>query len=166
MRSMEAIHDQHIIQAATVIEVHPQHSLVKVSALGKPSGWLPVLQQVNSFKKQFVALRKDEQVVVIAGLFVLRGIYNTGEKEPEGSGEFVDITEYEDGTRIVYDTQKRKLSIDAVGEVYVNAKTVNVLGNQGDVVIDGVSLVHHTHPQNDGNHYGGGVNTNKPSKVS
>ncbi len=160
--AMNEIHEQHLVQIATVIEVHPDHSLVKVSTLGKPSGWLPVLQQANRFKKQFIALRVDEQVMLLASRYVLRGIYHQNEKEPSGSGSHVDITEYEDGTRIEYSTQEQALTINAVGRIQVSAPEVHITGVSGDVVVDGISLVNHTHPQNAGNHFGGGTNTGKP----
>ena len=43
------------------------------------------------------------------------------------------------------------------------AGDVKVIG--GDVIADGVSLKSHTHPQNSGNHFGGGVNTSRPNTL-
>ncbi len=40
--------------------------------------------------------------------------------------------------------------------------TVTVTG--GDVVADGISLKEHVHPQNSGNHFGGGTDTSPPKE--
>lgn len=122
-----------IAQAATVIEVHPKHSLVKVNDLGKPSAWLPVLQQANSFKRNFVSPQIGEQVVVLAGLYVLGAIYNQQCKEP-AHGANTDITEYKDGTKISYDADKKQLSINTPSDISIkttanasfNCKTANI----------------------------------------
>lgn len=158
-----------LIEAGTVVEVDATKSLVKVDLLGVITTWLPMLQQANSFKRQFVSLRIGQQVVVLANRYVIGAIFNVDCKEPNGSNEHIDICVYEDGTRIEYNSKSKQLTINAVGEVSVNAskvnvsaKQINVTGGAGDVVVNGISLINHTHPQNSGNHFGGGANTSKP----
>ena len=155
---------QHIADAlvkfATVTEVHERYALVKVDDLGKTTGWLPVLQQANDVKRCYNPIALGEQVVVLGNRCVLRSVYHS-QKEPIGSGGKVDITEYNDGTRIEYDTDNKVLTVDAVGTVNITASTININGDSGDVIVNGISLVDHTHQQNDGNHHGGGVNTGK-----
>lgn len=46
------------------------------------------------------------------------------------------------------------------GNLIVNGN-INVVG--GDLTVEGISFLNHTHPQNNGNDNGGGVNTSKPS---
>ena len=180
---MNTAHQQHLIEIATVIQVHPRHSLVKVSSMGKPSGWLVVLQQVNTFKKQFTALRTDEQVMVLAGKYVLRGVYNQRAKEPGGSNDHTDITQYEDGTRIEYNSQTHQLTVTCVGNTKLQSPDIELIGSikivgdiehigtldntagintDSDCSASGISLVKHSHPQNSGNHFGGGASTGKP----
>ena len=159
---MKAMLEQNFLQMGAVLAVHANQSLVKVRLLGRPSGWLPVLQQANTFKRQFTALRVGEQVMVLAETYVLRGLYYQKQREPAGSGSHVDIIEYEDGTRIKYDSRAKILTINATGRVELRAEQVDVTGAAGDVTVNGISLVNHTHPQQSGNHYGGGVNTGKP----
>lgn len=115
------------VQAATVVEVHPKHSLVKVDELGKASAWLPVLQLANKFKRHFVSPQKGEQVVVLAGLYVLGSIYNQDCKEP-AHGENTDITEYKDGTKIIYDADKKQLSIDTPATISIKTTANATLG--------------------------------------
>ena len=159
MPAMKQPGTQQLIQAGTVTAVHADHTQVRVRLLGKTSGWLPVLQQANAFKRRFIALRKGEQVLVLGAMFVLRGLYHQQLPAPAGAGSHVDISEYEDGTRLEYDSRAKKLTITATGEVQLTARRVTVTGAAGDVTVNGISLVNHTHPQNSGNHHGGGVST-------
>ena len=46
--------------------------------------------------------------------------------------------------------------------VNVMEGTVTVTG--GDVIADGISLKEHVHPQNSGNHFGGGTDTSPPKE--
>lgn len=116
-----------LIEAGTVVEVDTTKSLVKVDLLGVITDWLPLLAQANSFKKQFVSVRTGQQVVVLANRYVVGSIFNVDCKEPDGSNEHIDISLYEDGTRIEYDTQAKTLLVDCVGEVNVkSATTLNI----------------------------------------
>ena len=49
-------------------------------------------------------------------------------------------------------------------DLNINAETGTITIGSGDVIASSVSLVNHTHPQNSGNHFGGGTNTSKPNK--
>lgn len=144
-----------------IIEIETGKSLARVDVLGRITPHLPVLQVANTFKRHWTPLCIDEQVVVIEDSFILRGLFNVNCKEPEGANDTTDIIEYEDGTRIEYDTSAKTMTINAVGTINVNAKIINVVGGAGDMVVSGISLVNHTHGQNNGSHYGGGVNTSK-----
>ena len=167
MRAMTERDNQTLIYTGTITEVKAEGdtSLAIVNVLGRKTDWLPVLQQANSFKKHYTPIRVGEQVSVFINRFVIRGIFNLDCKEPDGANSYTEITEYEDGTRIEYNTQEKVLTVNAVDTINVFAKTANVYADTGDVLIDGVSLVNHTHPQNAGNHFGGSANTSKPNKT-
>ncbi|MBL4774485.1 MAG: phage baseplate assembly protein V [Mariprofundus sp.] len=126
---------RNLIQAGTVVEADANKALVKVDVFGAVSAWLPVLMQANSFKKHWVGLRVGAQVVVLANRYVLGCIYNQGCAEPNGASDNTDITEYEDGTRITYDSQAKKLIINCVGDVeIVTAGNVHLGGLGGQPV--------------------------------
>jgi len=129
-KQRKTMQEDELVQAGTVIEAHATKSLVRVNVLGRETDWLPMLQAVNSYKRQFVPVRVDEQVVVLANRYVIGSIFNIECKEPAGVSDKVEVTEYEDGTRFVYDTATKKLEIDAAGDIEItitgNAKlTIN-----------------------------------------
>ncbi|MBW5289454.1 hypothetical protein [Abyssogena phaseoliformis symbiont] len=130
---------------------------------GRLTPFLPVLQIANSFKKHWTPLRAGEQVLVLDEAFVIRGIFCHDLSEPSGASADIDITEHEDGTCIEYSVASKTMTINAVNTVNVNVTIINVSGLGDDVVVNGISLVNHTHPKNSGNHFGGNANTSKPN---
>ncbi len=154
-----------MIDCGTVIESKSDQgqSVVKVNILGLESNWLPVLQEANSFKRKASPVRVGTQVVVLNNRYVIGAIFNNGCPEPSGASDSVEVTEYEDGTRISYDTKKKNLVIDAVGElnakfkgnanitapkVVVTADEVEIAGTDGGVVrqCDLCSFTGNPHP--------------------
>jgi len=75
------------------------------------------------------------------------------------SGSFIEF--HPDGSVVI---KTANVYIDAGANANLRADAINVIGGTGDVVVDGVSLVNHTHPQNAGNHFGGGTDTSSPNK--
>ena len=114
------------IHIGTVVGVKRDKPVVQVDILGRLTDWLPVLSQANSFKKQFTPLRRGEQVVVLANRVVIGSIYNFDCAEPTGADEKIDITEYEDGTRFEYDSDKKRLTIKAVGKIHIICKEASL----------------------------------------
>lgn len=114
-------------------------SVVKVNILGRITEWLPFMQEATRFKRKSKPIPKGTQVVVLANRYVIGAIFNTGCTEPEGANEHCEVTEYEDGTRITYDTNEKKLHVDAVGEVVVNCKTATVKADV-DVKVNGSTI--------------------------
>ncbi len=129
-----------LIHIGTVVDVDASQSLVKVDCLGRETDWLPLLQQANSFKRQFVSVRTGQQVVVLANRVVLGSIFNADCSEPEGANEHIDIVEYEDGTRFEYDTELKKLTIYAVGDLHVTCKNAVVTADSVDVQSTDIKL--------------------------
>ena len=65
-----------------------------------------------------------------------------------------------EGETLVYGGDSTIL-LKASGDIEIHpAGDVKVIG--GDVIADGISLKNHTHRQNDGNHFGGGGETDPP----
>lgn len=89
------------------------------------TNFLPVVSFANSFAKIWFPIRVNEQVIVFSPFgnadsgFIIRSIFNKSCKEPSGSNEHTSIIEFEDGTRLSYDTQSSDLKIDAVKSINV-----------------------------------------------
>ncbi len=96
------------------------------------STFLPVLSLANSFGKVWFPIRVKEQVLVISPFgnansgFIIRSIFNRKCKEPNGSNEHTAIVEFEDGTRISYDSKASDLKVDAVKSINLFCVDVNV----------------------------------------
>lgn len=117
------------------------------------SKFLPVVSLANSFGKVYFPLRVNEQVLVISPFgnansgFIIRSIFNKSCKEPNGANEHTAIVEFEDGTRISYDSKASDLKVDAVKSINIICKTATVTANsttitsttthEGDVTING-----------------------------
>lgn len=115
-----------LIDIGVVVGVKPKQALVRVDLLGHITDWLPVMQQANSFKRRFTSLREGQQVVVLNNRVVIGSIYNRDCPEPDGSNEHVDVVEYEDGTRIVYDTKAKILTVNNVGDIQVTCVNASI----------------------------------------
>lgn len=118
---------KNLISVGTVTEVDASKSLAKVDILGRETDFLPVVQRANSFKREFIPVRVGEQVVVLCpdgdsdfGT-ILGSIFNQGCKEPSGSGQTIEITEYEDGTKVSYDVSAKELKIEATNKITIIA---------------------------------------------
>lgn len=119
---------QEIAQAGTVIDVKPNHSLVRVNVLGRETNWLPVLQVANAFKRGAIPLRVGQQVVVLVNRYVVGSLFSMDCPEPDGYADTIEITEYEDGTCVTYDTANKQMTINAVGDISIIAS--------GDVTVE------------------------------
>ena len=134
-------------------------ALARVLIGERVSDYLPVAGFANAFKTHWVPIRPGEQVLVFSPFgeadsgVIVRGIFNRGRKEPTGANEHTEVIEYEDGTRITYDTQAHALTVSCVGSVSVQAQSVSVsaasvtvesgaigLGSGGAGVITGESV--------------------------
>lgn len=91
------------------------------------SAFLPVVSFANSFMRTYIPVRVKEQVLVVSPFgnansgFIIRSIFNRGCKEPVGSNEHTAIIEFEDGTRLSYDSKAKLLSFDCAGDVVIKA---------------------------------------------
>lgn len=143
-----------ICKIGTICEVDTLHrSLAKAMICGRTTDLLPVMQNANGFKRGYSPLRIGEQVLVLSpngdasGGIILRGIFNSTCKEPNGASDTAEVTEYEDGTIISYDTGLRELKIEASDKITIVCKNATVTAdtvsisatttNIGDVSIVG-----------------------------
>ncbi len=139
-------------------------ALARVKILDRVTDFYPVVSFSNTFKRHFIPIRVNEQVLVFSPFgdassgFIIRGIFNRGRKEHSLSNDHTEVIDYEDGTVISYDTESKELKINAVGKVTVICKSANVkaddvkveantlditatTSNKGDVTIDGILTV-------------------------
>ncbi len=127
-----------LIQIGTISEVKSNKALARVDLMGRVTDFLPVLSQSNTFKKHYIPARVGEQVVVLApfgeasGGVILRGVYNKQTKEPSANTT-QDIQEYEDGTKVTYDSNARELKIEASNKINIICKSATVTANSVDI---------------------------------
>lgn len=156
--------------------------------------YLPAVTQRAGTNKSGDLYEEGEQVLVVCLAGDLRqgiiiGALNSDTHPAPTTSKHIKNYTFEDGTVLSYNKQTHHLSATVKGSadihcdddvnvtsdknVTVNAtetltllaETINITSSQGDAMINGVSLLNHTHPQNNGNDLGGGVNTSAPNKV-
>lgn len=132
----------------------PRRALVRVKLGDRVTNWLPYRSIANKFIKIWIPPCIDEQVTVLlpfaeaSGGIAYGSIFNKGCKEPEGANDHNFIVEFEDGTRIVYDTSTHDLSISTQHEINFTATAVNIEGNlnvSGTITDEKGSLTTHNH---------------------
>ena len=129
-------------------------ALVRVKLGDRVTNWMPYKSIANAFMKVWMPPRVGEQVTVLLpfaeanGGIAVGSIFNKGCKEPEGANDHNFIVEFEDGTRIVYDTNTHDLSISTSGAINLTASAVNIEGNlnvSGTITDEKGSLTTHIH---------------------
>ena len=89
--------------------------------------------------------------------YILGTMYNSKDTPP-ANGQGVRAVKFADGSSVTNDNGN--ITVNATGSVTINAPTVTINGGAGDVVVNGVSLVNHTH----GGIIPGGGSTAPPNK--
>ncbi len=159
-----------MLEFGIVNEINESHAVATVNILSRTTDWLPILTVANSFKKHFIPIRVGEQVAVLEDRIILGSLFHKGCSEPEANNSKEVIT-YEDGTTISYDTKTKDLSINAAENINIKCKNLNIDAKKTaftgeEISHDGKDISKkHNHPQNDGNHFGGDINTSPPNKV-
>ena len=104
------------------------------------SAFFPVLAFSSSFRKHWIPIRKNEQVLMLHPFgnankgYMIRGIFNKSAKEPVGASNTAEVIEFEDGARFVYDTSTSTLTVTGVKQLTVRAENIVL---DGEVVITG-----------------------------
>jgi len=150
---------RNMIRYGKVSSVNAKLHTVRVAFADKSgvvSHALPVVVPGSLKNKHYNLPDVDEDVVCLFlpnGMqrgFVLGSFYNVNNQPPVSSADKDHVT-FSDGTVMEYDRASKTLTVNAVG-------TVNITGVSGDVTINGISLVNHTH----GGVRSGSDNTGKP----
>ena len=113
----------------TVVETKSAEglALARVKIDERVTDFFPVASRSNSFKKHYIPIRVGEQVAVFCPFgeanigFILPSIFNKGSKEPTGSSDSREVVSYEDGTTFYYDTKRKELNINCVGDINIKA---------------------------------------------
>jgi len=102
----------------------------------------PVLSFANSFKKHWIPIRADEQVLVVFPFgnankgYIFRGIFWKELKEPDGADSKTEIIEYEDGARLTYNTETSTLKVVGVKIVEIESADSITLKSK-KILLDG-----------------------------
>lgn len=144
---------ENIVQVGTVSETKTKDgkALARVildddGETKRVSAFLPVVSLANSYAKVWFPIRVNEQVLVISPFgnansgFIIRSIFNRSCKEPDGANESTAIIEFEDGTKITYDTKAKRLSFDCVGDVTLKASGNIKIEAGGNLDLDGARI--------------------------
>ena len=100
-----------------------KNELVRVDYLGTITPFIPYLQFANSYKRSFTPPRVGEQVMLVdfGGAKIAIGSFlNSDFSTPSGASTTKEISQYEDGTIISYDTSSSTLEI-------TNPKVINIV---------------------------------------
>jgi phage baseplate assembly protein V len=157
-----------LLRFGTISEVQGDKARVKL-AEKLVTDFLPVLQFANSYKQKWEPIRPGEQCFVLPNLgdinsgLIIRGVYFDKLPAP-GTSDKEEITIYEDGTSISYNTESKTLTVslakDATigitgdanitvgGALNVTAQTANVEAtkatvtaeteHKGNITVDGI----------------------------
>lgn len=124
------------VEVGTVVGVDlANRALVRVQLGDRITNWLPYKSIANAFIKVWMPPRVGEQVTVLLpfaeanGGIAFGSIFNKGCKEPDGANDHNFIVEFEDGARIVYDTNTHDLSLSTLGAINMAATQVNIDGD-------------------------------------
>ena len=113
----------------TIVETKSANglALARVKIDDRVTDFFPVVSKSNSFKKHYIPVRVGEQVTVFCPFgeanigFILPSIFNKGSKEPTGASDTREVVTYEDGTTFYYDTKRKELNINCVGDINIKA---------------------------------------------
>jgi len=112
------------------------------------SNWLPIGVRGTKSAKDYWMPDIGEQVVCLflptgnADGFILCSFYDDKELPPIGDKN-KRYVRFSDGTVVEHDQGSGTLTVTSTGAVNINASS-------GDVVVNGISLVNHTHPESIG----------------
>jgi len=94
------------------------------------SDFFPLLSFSSTFKKHWIPIRKDEQVIVLHPFgnankgYLIRGIFFKDSKEPIGANDTTEVMEFEDGARFSYDVSTGTLLVVGIKKVVVKAEKI------------------------------------------
>ena len=153
-----------MIRMGTIDQVDFARHRVRVKCGDILTDWIPAPADIGHNYRRWLPVRTGTQVVLaspageLAQARIVSHLYTEALAAPSAEKQ-LDMIAFNDGTRIHYDSKARALSIKVTGSVAVSAPHISIDGEAGDIMVNGISLVNHVHPQNNGNDTGGGVDT-------
>ncbi len=125
------IHDlyrriENLIRLGTISEIDESHQKVRVKTGGLVTDWLPVPATVTHNATYWQPVRLGTQVVLggISGdpsQSVIIGLLHSDTVPAISDNPALDIVQFNDGTRIEYNSQSAELRIECTGDITVNA---------------------------------------------
>jgi len=121
-------------------------ALATVKIGDEESAEFPVVSFANSFKKHWIPIRKDEQVLVIYPFgnankgYIFRGLFHKRLREPTGADGNTEIVEYEDGTRISYSTEDKELKITGECEIVIKVSSATIKADSVEIKSGSINL--------------------------
>ena len=98
------------------------------------SEFFPVLSLSSSFKKHWIPIRANEQVIVLHPFgnankgYLIRGIFFKSSKEPTGANDTTEVMEFEDGARFTYDTSTGLFQVSGVKKMVFKSPIITLDG--------------------------------------
>jgi phage baseplate assembly protein V len=122
---------------------------VKVQSGDMLTGWIPWMTRRASSDVDWWAPELGEQVLLLspcgdpAQAVALPALYQLAHPAPEQTANIRRIN-FGDGTVVIYDRSAKKLSIECVGEVFVNADGNVSVESQGNVSVESAQQIRMT----------------------
>jgi len=164
---------------------------VKVSVNDRVTNWLHVKTQASSFLVVHTPVRIGDQVAVLNPYgnnedgFVIRGLTQKDIPLPSEADEDTFIAKFNDNTTYIHNTKNKEISLNTPcsitilasknvsvttpANIKLKANTLEIEAGHtkfigGKISHDGIDISKtHNHPQNAGDHFGGGVDTSTPN---
>jgi phage baseplate assembly protein V len=140
---------KNMVRVTSIVTPNTEGKALATIRIGKSESIeFPVVSFANSFRKHWIPIRANEQVVVVFPLgnanqgFIFRGIFWKKLKEPNGADDKTEIIEYEDGARFEYSTKTSSLKVtgvktvivDSSDDVKIESKKITL---KGDITLNG-----------------------------
>lgn len=150
------------IKTGIITAVYPERNTARVlfddAGEGEiDSGELPFLVTGSTENKYYAPMPVDTQVLCLRlphgknSGYILGTWYNDVDAPPDSDGNLSKV-QFADGTIVEHNSKSGETKVSATGAVTISASsitingdTVNITGGSGDVVVNGISLVGHTH---------------------
>lgn len=120
-----------MLRFGNISEINPSTGYARVKFLDEDnlvSDWLQICVSGALLNKHAYTFGINEQVAVLMddngeeGV-ILGALYNDGTQPPSGISDKTDTVLFEDGTRVEYNRQSGKLTVNSVGSVEITAAT-------------------------------------------
>lgn len=168
-----------MVRIGQIKQIDPRNALVRVQCGDNLSDWLPVPAAIGNNFIAWQPMRLGQTVTLVCPSGDLAqarivGMGYTTDIPAFSQNPGKDIIQFNDSTRVEYDSGAQLLTLHSAKDIHIStANTMTLSASQmnirapitqtgGDMTSDGISAQHHSHPQNSGNHYGGGVDTGEP----